>query len=86
MSDGDEHGARPGRRTGIPANGMKMHDKRKVAYAVIMGTCLTLVILAWTVVRVYSVTAAVVMSIVALLMPPVAAMVANAGDEQRPRR
>lgn len=45
-----------------------------------------LVILAWTVVRQYSVTAAIVMSVVAALMPPVAAMVANAGDEQRPRR
>jgi hypothetical protein len=51
-----------------------------------MGICLTLVILAWTVIRLYSVTAAVVMSVVAMLMPPVAAMVANAGDEQRPRR
>jgi Protein of unknown function (DUF3099) len=60
--------------------------RRNVAYAVIMGTCLVLVILAWTVVRLYSVTAAIVMSIVAALMPPVAAMVANAGDEQRPRR
>jgi hypothetical protein len=65
---------------------MKRDDKRRIAYAVIMGTCLTLVILAWTLVRLYSVTAAVVMSVVALLLPPVAAMVANAGDEQRPRR
>jgi hypothetical protein len=60
--------------------------RRNVAYAVIMGTCLVLVILAWTVVRQYSVTAAIVMSVVAALLPPVAAMVANAGDEQRPRR
>jgi Protein of unknown function (DUF3099) len=60
--------------------------RRNVAYAVIMGTCLVLVILAWTLVRQYSVTAAIVMSVVAALMPPVAAMVANAGDEQRPRR
>jgi DUF3099 family protein len=59
--------------------------RRKVAYAVIMGTCLVLVILAWTVVRLFSVTAAVVMSVVAMLMPPIAVMVANAGDEQRPR-
>jgi multisubunit Na+/H+ antiporter MnhG subunit len=65
---------------------MKPDDKRKIAYAVIMGTCLALVILAWTLVRLYSVTAAIVMSVVALLLPPVAAMVANAGDEQRPRR
>jgi hypothetical protein len=60
--------------------------RRNIAYAVIMGTCLVLVILAWTVVRLYSVTAAIVMSVVATLMPPIAAMVANAGDEQRPRR
>jgi hypothetical protein len=60
--------------------------RRNIAYAVIMGTCLVLVILAWTVVRLYSVTAAIVMSVVAALMPPIAAMVANAGDEQRPRR
>jgi hypothetical protein len=60
--------------------------RRNVAYAVIMGTCLVLVILAWTLVRQYSVTAAIVMSVVAALMPPVAVMVANAGDEQRPRR
>jgi Protein of unknown function (DUF3099) len=61
-------------------------NRRNVAYAVIMGTGLLLVILAWTVVRQYSVTAAIVMSVVAALMPPIAAMVANAGDEQRPRR
>ncbi len=60
--------------------------RRNVAYAVIMSTCLILVILAWTVVRLYSVTAAVVMSVVAALLPPVAVMVANAGDEQRPRQ
>jgi hypothetical protein len=61
-------------------------NRRNVAYAVIMGTCLVLVIVAWTVVRQYSVAAAVVMSVVAALLPPVAAMVANAGDEQRPRQ
>jgi hypothetical protein len=86
MSNGDNDGARPCRRTGILIRAMKRPERRNVAYAVIMGTCLTLVILAWTVVRIYSVTAAIVMSVVAMLMPPVAAMVANAGDEQRPRR
>ncbi len=60
--------------------------RRNVAYAVIMETCVVLVILAWTVIRLYSVTAAVVISVVAALMPPIAAMVANAGDQQRPRR
>jgi ABC-type transport system involved in cytochrome bd biosynthesis fused ATPase/permease subunit len=46
-----------------------------------MGVCLTLVVLAWWVVRLYSVTAAVVMSVVALVIPPIAIIVANAGDE-----
>jgi hypothetical protein len=50
-------------------------------YFVMMGTCLTLIIVAWWVVRLYSVTAAVVMSVVAMVIPPLAVIVANAGDE-----
>jgi hypothetical protein len=46
-----------------------------------MGLCLTMVILAWTVVRLFSVTAAIVMSVAAMVIPPLAAIVANAGDE-----
>jgi hypothetical protein len=37
-------------------------------------------------VRLYSVTAAVVMSVVALVIPPIAVMVANAGDETSRRQ
>jgi hypothetical protein len=48
-----------------------------------MGCCLGLVVLAWGLVRLYSVTVAVVMSVVAMAIPPVAVMVANAGDESR---
>jgi formate hydrogenlyase subunit 4 len=59
---------------------------RKRGYFVLMGLCLALFILAWAVVRNYSTTAAIIMSAVAVLIPPVAAMVANAGDEQRPRQ
>jgi hypothetical protein len=54
---------------------------RNRAYFLMMGSCLALVIAAWTVVRLYSVTAAVVMSVVAMVIPPIAVMVANAGDE-----
>jgi hypothetical protein len=54
---------------------------RNRGYFLLMGLCLVLVILAWTVVRLYSVTAAVVMSVVAGVIPPLAAIVANAGDE-----
>jgi Protein of unknown function (DUF3099) len=59
---------------------------RKQAYFLFMGLCLLLFILAWAVVRNYSMTAAVITSAAAVLIPPIAAMVANAGDEQRPRR
>jgi hypothetical protein len=55
---------------------------RNRVYFLMMAICLTLVIVAWTVVRIYSVTWAVVMSVAAMLIPPVAVMVANAGDEQ----
>ena len=38
-----------------------------------------LILLAWNVVRLWSVTAAVVMSVIAAVIPPVAAIVANSG-------
>ena len=59
---------------------------RDRAYFILMGVCIVAVILAWTVVRIYSVTAAVVMSVAVGLVPPVAAIVANAGDEGSRRR
>lgn len=52
---------------------------RKRAYFVLMGTCLALIVLAWNVVRFRSTTAAVVMSVVAAVIPPVAVVVANFG-------
>jgi Protein of unknown function (DUF3099) len=59
---------------------------RDRAYFILMGGCIVAVILAWTVVRLYSVTAAIVISVCAGLVPPVAAIVANAGDEGSRRR
>jgi uncharacterized membrane protein len=55
-------------------------------YFVLMGTCVVLIVLAWNVVRFWSVTAAVAMSVVAALIPPVAAFVGNQGalDESAP--
>ncbi len=52
---------------------------RKRAYFWMMGTCLGLILLAWNVVRFFSVPLAVGMSIVAALIPPAAAVVANWG-------
>ena len=56
---------------------------RKRAYLIMMGVCLLLIVLAWTLIWRYSVTAAVVMSAVALVVPPLAAIVANAGPVNR---
>jgi hypothetical protein len=47
------------------------------AYFTLMSICLTLIVLAWFVVRVFSTTVAVIMSVVAAGIPPVAAIVAN---------
>ncbi|GAA1478984.1 hypothetical protein GCM10009623_34300 [Nocardioides aestuarii] len=50
-----------------------------------MGTCVVLILLAWNVVRLWSVTTAVVMSVVAAVIPPAAAIVANLGSLAPPR-
>jgi len=55
-------------------------------YFILMGVCVVSVILAWTVVRLYSVTPAVAISAVALVIPPIAVIIANAGDESSRRR
>lgn len=60
-------------------------DKRR--YFVLMGVCVALFVLSWAVVDRYSVLAAVIMSAVALVIPPLAAIVANrasAVDRRRP--
>jgi len=44
-----------------------------------MGVCVVLIVLAWNVVRLWSVPLAVAMSIVAAVIPPAAAVVANWG-------
>jgi ABC-type transport system involved in cytochrome bd biosynthesis fused ATPase/permease subunit len=59
---------------------------RKRIYLIMMGTCLTLFVLSWTVVRFFSTPLAVVMSIVALVIPPFAAIVANRGGADADHR
>jgi hypothetical protein len=56
---------------------MRTPRQRRIAYVTLMGTCLVLIILAWLVVRLFSTTAAIVMSAVAAVLPPIAVMVAN---------
>ena len=45
-----------------------------------MGGCLVLILLAWNLVRLWSVTAAVVMSVVAAVIPPTAVIIGNLGS------
>ncbi|HEX4089874.1 MAG TPA: DUF3099 domain-containing protein [Trebonia sp.] len=56
---------------------------RKRAYFIMMGICLALIVLAWMVVDRFSIVAAVIMSVVALVIPPFAAIVGNAGSANR---
>ena len=57
-------------------------DRKKV-YFLLMGTCILLILLAWNVVRFWSITAAVVMSAVAAVIPPIAVIVGNWGQHRQ---
>ena len=46
-------------------------------YFALMGVCLVLILLAWNLVRLWSTTAAVAMSVVAAVLPPIAVVIAN---------
>lgn len=52
---------------------------RRRAYFVLMGSCVGLITLAWLVVRLVSVPAAIAMSVVAMVLPPVAVVIGNSG-------
>ncbi|TYL45545.1 DUF3099 domain-containing protein [Nocardioides sp. BGMRC 2183] len=55
--------------------------RRQRWYFTLMGVCLVLILVAWTLVRLWSPTAAVAMSVVAAVIPPVAVIVANWGED-----
>lgn len=57
--------------------------RRRRWYFGLMGACLVLIVLAWNVVRHWSTGVAVVMSAVAAVLPPVAAVVANWHADRR---
>ena len=56
---------------------------RKKAYFLLMGSCILLIVLAWNVVRFWSTTAAVVMSAIAAVIPPIAVVVGNWGQDRQ---
>ncbi|MFE6600117.1 DUF3099 domain-containing protein [Streptomyces albidoflavus] len=61
-----------------------MYARRRHVYFAMMGLCLSLFVVACAVVRLWSVPAAVAMCVVAMVIPPFAAIVANRkGPEDR---
>ncbi|WP_425578532.1 DUF3099 domain-containing protein [Streptomyces gulbargensis] len=54
-----------------------VYARRRRAYFWLMGACLLLFVGAWAVVRLFSTPAAVAMCVVAMVIPPVAAVIAN---------
>lgn len=59
---------------------------RRRAYFALMGVCVTLILLAWVWIRLISTDAAIAMSAVAAVIPPIAAVVANSRGDQWPPR
>jgi hypothetical protein len=69
VSNDDGHSSDP------PGPEPSGRDKR--IYFLLMGACVLLIVLAWQVVRYFSVLAAIIMSAVAVVIPPAAAIIAN---------
>jgi len=55
--------------------------RRRRWYVALMGVCVVLILLAWNLVRLWSTTAAVAMSAVAAVLPPIAAIIANRDED-----
>ena len=69
-----------------PPTGQPPSRRDRRFYFVLMTICIGLFVLAWAVVDRYSTVAAIVMSAVALVIPPFAAIVANAASAIDRRR
>jgi Flp pilus assembly protein TadB len=59
----------------------EQHERvsRRTAYFLLMGSCLALICVAWLLVRLVSVPVAVGMSVVAMVLPPIAVVIGNSG-------
>lgn len=75
--EGVRHRERPVRLTDVDPGLRERQATRMRWYFGLMGVCLVLILLAWNLVRLYSTTAAVVMSLVAAVLPPIAVIIAN---------
>ncbi|GAA4750445.1 hypothetical protein GCM10023350_39560 [Nocardioides endophyticus] len=56
--------------------------RRRRWYFALMGACLALILLAWNLVRLWSTSTAVAMSVVAAVLPPIAVIIANWGEDR----
>lgn len=74
------YGYRPGDRPDPRSPSPPPSRRAKRVYFIMMGTCLGLCAIAWAVVSRYSTLAAVIMSVVALVLPPLAAIIANSSS------
>ena len=73
--------------TGSDQGGGQAPRADKRMYFILMAICIGLFVLSWAVLDRYSTAAAVIVSIVALIIPPFAAIIANvsgAADRKRP--
>jgi hypothetical protein len=68
---------RPAAVTDARAGLSERQRRRRRWYFALMGTCLVLILLAWNVVRLFSPDAAIAMSVVAAVLPPLAVYLAN---------
>ena len=73
----DDHGRRDPDGPEPPWHSPQPSRRDRRLYFALMGTCVVLIIVAWQVVRHFSTLAAIIMSAVALIIPPVAVIIAN---------
>ncbi len=79
-----ENGQEPGGRSDPAGPPPSRVDKR--LYFALMSVCIGLFVISWAVVDRYSVLAAIILSAVALAIPPFAAIIANATSATDRRR
>ena len=68
--------------TGVRRPQSERLRRRQRWYFALMAACVILILLAWNLVRLWSTTAALVMSVVAAVLPPVAVVIANWGEDR----
>ena len=66
----------------VPRSQSQRLRRRQRWYFALMGLCVVLILLAWNLVRLWSTTAAVAMSLVAAVLPPIAVVIANWGEDR----